>query len=117
MSSTRNKNTPGNYKLEQRSLDQHADYITHIQSVKAAQTHFPGSGLLTGLHAPSELSRNSCDIESFLYGIGTTNLVETYQRPVAEIRKLQSLDMIDRIPMIIPEPLAVTQNQRPRPLP
>lgn len=118
MASTRNKNTEGNYKLEQFSLNKQSEYKTYIhsQSGKPVETHFPGNGLLTGRVAPTELSRNACDIESFLYGIGTTNLVEPKTAPVGQIYELSSLNIMKKLPVILPSPLVVDGHQRPRPM-
>ena len=93
MSSTRDRNNPSNYELEQQALKKQADYLTYIHSSsgKPLKTRFPGNGLLTGRIAASELSANACDIESFLYGIGTTNLVKSKPPPVGQIRELESL--------------------------
>lgn len=118
MSSTRNKNSPGNYESEQFSINKQSEYLTYINSSsgKPQQTQFPGNGLLHGRVAPTELSLNSCDIESFLYGIGTTNLVKHKTAPVAEIRELQSLNVMSRLPVMLPKPLVIEGNQRPLPL-
>lgn len=118
MSSTRNKNTAGNYELEQQYYNKQSEYKTYINSQygKPQQTQFPGNGLLTGRFAPTELSRNSCDLESFLYGIGTTNLVSPQPKPIAQIYELESLNIIKKLPIILPEPLVIEGNQRPKPL-
>ena len=118
MSSTRNKNTPGNYESEQRSINQHAEYLTYIhsQSGKPTETLFPGNGLLQGRVAPTELSRNTCDIESFLYGIGSTNLVNPKTDTTVEINRLKSLNIANRLPLFVPDPLVVRSDERPFPL-
>jgi hypothetical protein len=118
MASTRNKNTKGNYDLEQRSLQNHSEYLTYIhsQSGRPTQTMFPGNGLLQGRIAPTELSRNTCDIESFLYGIGSTNLVTPLSETNVEILKLKSLDIAKRIQLFVPDPIVVRNDERPFPL-
>jgi hypothetical protein len=118
MASTRDRNQPGNYKCEQIAKERAFDYLIYenSQNGKPIQSLFPGDGLLTGRMVPTELSRNSCDIESFLYGIGTNNLVTPQEKPIAEIRSLQSLNIIERLPVIMPDPLVIEPNQRPRPL-
>jgi hypothetical protein len=119
MSSTRDRNQPGDYRCQQKSKQLISDYFVYENSQygKPIQSMFPGDGLLTGRMAPTVLSRNSCDIESFLYGIGTSNLETPQARPIAEIRSLQSLNVIDRLPLGLPDPLVIEPNQRPRPLP
>ena len=118
MSSTRNKNTPGNYDLEHFSYKKQSEYKTYLNSQygKPQQTQFPGNGLLHGRVAPNELSQNSCDIESFLYGIGTTNLVNPQPKPTARIYDLDSLNIMKKLPVILPEALIIDGHQRPRPM-
>jgi len=118
MASTRNKNTPGDYSLEQRNNFLISEYKTNEGSSYGAplETHFSGDGLLMGRIAPANLSNNSCDIESQLFGIGATNLV-TPKAPVDPmIRQLNSLSIIHRLPVLVPEPLVVERNQRPYPM-
>jgi len=114
MSSTRNKNTPGNYQAEQWSLKQQADYLPYSYYAAPPNTYFPGDGLIGAKMGPMKLSENFCDIESSLLGIGSTNLVSPQPAVVPEINKLQSLSIIDRLPVILPSPLIVEPNQRQR---
>jgi hypothetical protein len=118
MASTRSKNTQGDYVLEQRNNTLISQYSAYENSSYGApvNTHFSGDGLLMGRIAPTKLSDNSCDIESQLFGIGSTNLVIP-KEPVHPILKpIQSLSIADRIPLLIPEPLVVEKNQRPYPM-
>ena len=115
MASTRNKNTPGNYAAEQWSLDQqvlYRDYV-HAGNGRPVETMFSGDGLLMGRIAHTELSTNSVDIESFLYGVGSTNLVTPLPPVYASLTPVKSLSVIDRISLIMPENLAIEPNQRP----
>lgn len=115
MASTRNKNTIEDYSLEQYKYNKQSSYLTYENgpSGKATQTYLPGNGLLSGRVAHTELSKNYTDIESFLYGINSTNLVTPSTPPVAEIKGLKSLNIMDKTPVIIPEPLYIQSNQRP----
>jgi hypothetical protein len=117
MASTRNKNTLGDYQLEQRSLLQQAEYLTYIHgaSGKTEKTMFSGDGLLSGRFASTELCNNATDVESYLYGIGTTNLVQPLKRPVAELKKLPSLNVIDRLPVYVAQSPTWDSTQRPLP--
>jgi len=116
MSSTRNKNTPGDYLLEQRSNDAGCDYSTYENSSygKATKTYYAGDGLLPGRIAPTNLSYNACDIESQLFGIGSTNLVQTKRLVEPDFKTIKSLNMIDKLPVFVPEDLVVDNNQRPQ---
>ena len=75
MSSTSNKNTPGNYQLEQlESQKQRAYHNYQGRSVNNVNC-LPGDGLLSGRCPSMILSHNCTDIESELFGVGSTNLV------------------------------------------
>jgi hypothetical protein len=112
MASTRNKNTPGDYISEQRSITQHINYRTYHSYGVPQTTYLPGDGLLQGRVAPHQLSHNSSDIESFLWGIGSTNLVNPLPPTNPEIKQLKSLAVMDKIPVIVPGDLQVQPNQR-----
>ena len=113
MASTSSKNTPGDYQLEQWSFAQSVNYNTASHYGRPVTTYLPGDGLLGGNVHRENFSKNSCDIESMLRGIGSTNLVNP-QAPVrGELYSMKSLSVIDRIPLLIPAPLNVEPNQRP----
>lgn len=119
MSSTTNKNTPGNYKLEQKTNNQITDRMLYINGAtsEAYTNHFAGNGLLGGSNARSHLSNNYCDIESQLRGIGTSNLVNPKSDIQPELKYMQSLSISDRLPTIVPEPLKLDKEQRYFPVP
>jgi hypothetical protein len=114
MSSTRSKNTIGNYKAEQWSLKQQSEYMPYSSYAAPPNTYFCGDGLIGAKVGPLQLSDNFCDIESSLFGIGSTNLVLPQPDVVPEIKKLKSLSIIDKLPVIFPSPLVVEPNQRQR---
>jgi len=115
MASTRNRNTPGDYALEKNASNKTHNEIMYNYSSQgqAFRTNLPGNGLLPGRIAANNLSKNGCDIESFLFGIGSTNLEITQEQPVFEIYKLPSLHMIHTPQLIMPKPLGIEGNQRP----
>jgi hypothetical protein len=115
MASTRNRNTPGNFKLEQWSYEQkriHQVY-KHSANGEAITTHFAGNGLIGGWMPRTELSHNPVDIESYLHGTGSTNLVEPKSEPVLQRKTVNSLSIADRLPLLLPKPLYIEPNQRP----
>ena len=75
MSSTRNRNNMADYQQESKSYQHVMDHMTLPISGEAATNHFAGNGLLMGRMANHSLSKNACEIESQLFGIGSTNLV------------------------------------------
>ena len=119
MASTRNRNTPGDYAAQQRAKTLHHNYTSYEHSSfygTVPHTYFPGNGLMGMRTASSNLSANACDIESQLRGIGSTNLVEP-QAPIApEIHSLKSLNIADRIPLILPVAFRPEPHQRAMPL-
>jgi hypothetical protein len=115
MSSTRSRNTPGDYKAENNINNNNVDYLINkgYSYGQPMTTYFPGNGLLPGRVASENLSYNNIDIETQLFGIGSTNMVTPKLEQNAEIKSIQSLSIINKIPIIIPEPLVVQKNQRP----
>lgn len=112
MASTRNKNTPGDYQLEQKSYIDF--YLNTMDAAKQTpiQKTFPGNGLLQGKVVSRDLANNYTDIESVLFGIGSTNLVQPLPTVVPDIHILPSLNIMNKTPMIIPNPIYVDTKQR-----
>ncbi len=119
MASTRNINYPGNYCAEQWSYNKQSAYSTYKDYAFANQTLLPGDGLLGARIPETELAGNPKDIESFLFGIGSTNLV-TVQAPVhPELRPLETmkcLSIMNKVPLIMPKDLVVQNDQRQYPM-
>jgi hypothetical protein len=114
MASTRNRNTLGNYELEQNNmaeLRKHKMYAGHLFH---EQTCYAGDGLLPGRY-PLQLFNDNCDVESELLGIGSTNLVTpktTTMLPPAP-RPLPTGSIIERRPdAILPTPLVISGRER-----
>ena len=119
MASTRNRNTPGNYNLEQRQFNQSENYTLYPNSQYGAayNTALPGNGLLPAQIPWNKLSYNAADTESFLFGINSTNLVNPAPCFVPEITKLNSANIYEKSHVYMPEPLVVEKYQRPFPVP
>ena len=113
MASTRSKNCQGDYKAEQQLNTHIVEYDTYVPYGTPAQTHFAGDGLLNGKMYSAHLSTNACDVESMLRGIGSTNLVAPNAEVQPNIKSLNSLHIIDRLPVYLPEDLVIRENQRP----
>ena len=118
MASTRNKNTPGDYQAQQKSYIQQVDYCTNKEYAIATPTLLAGNGLIQGHLPDTELAKNPNDIESFLFGIGSTNLVNPQTPVTPELKKHESLSIVDRkVPLIMPKDLILEADQRPFPVP
>jgi hypothetical protein len=116
MASTRSKNTPGDYELEQRTFQLGHNYLSYEHSPYYAvqqHTYLPGQGLI-GMKASNQvLAGNGCDIESQLFGIGSTNLVNPVLPVSPQIYTLRSLDIANKVPLVMPDSFKPLENQRP----
>jgi hypothetical protein len=119
MASTRTKNTNGNYCLQQRSYYNSQNYTTYKYSQygEAYDTKLSGLGLLPGQIPNNNLSENYADIESFLFGIGSTNLLENKPCFIPKLKILETANIYKAEPTYLPEPLIVSKSNRPFPLP
>jgi hypothetical protein len=119
MASTRNKNTPGNYCLEQREFKGSSNYTLYPNSQYGAayDTRLPGTGLLPAQIPANKMAYNAPDIESFLFGINSTNLVNPAPVFTPELKQLCWSNVFKKGPTYIPEPLVIEANQRPFPVP
>jgi hypothetical protein len=113
MASTRNKNTSGDYQLETDRYIANCAYNTNVEYGRAQTTYLPGDGLVGAKIPGSELSKNPWDIESELFGIGSTNLVEPIQPVVHTLNKLACISNVNRIPLFVPAPISISTSERP----
>jgi hypothetical protein len=114
MASTRNKNNPGNYKLQQISFSEYREYLVTPEYGTSYQTNFPGNGLLPGNIPRNKMSSNSADTESFLFGINSSNLVSSPRCFLPQIETPTSLDLFEKTKIIMPIPLNIEKRQRPQ---
>jgi len=115
MASTRNKNTCGDYRLEQDVNHFHRDYLLYNNSSTGEPFNpaFAGDGVNFGKMPRNVLSQNPIDIESTLFGIGSTNLVNPKKPTLAKINKIQEKPFMTKMALTLPDPLVVEKNQRP----
>jgi len=112
MASTRNRNTPGDYALEQRGHEEQQLYKSYIRYGAPETPCLAGHSLLPGKMAARDLATNYCDIESQLRGIGSTNLVQPQSEVVPLVKEIKSLNMVPVQSTFLPEPLVIEPNQR-----
>ena len=118
MTSTNNKNTPGNYNLQQRNFDLARIYnkFENSQYWKAYHETMPSVGI-TPSHMPRDtLSYNPIEIETALFGINSTNLVSPRAPLQPKLKNVEVIDYFDRLPIILPKPLVIENKQRPFPI-
>lgn len=108
----------GDYECELRRHEYQITYFAqpgdHYYG-RPTTTYLPGNGLLAGRVNALELANNAIDMDTWLKGIGTCDMTGT--RPVTrdtqpDLRYLQTLDIYQRCPTVIPDPLIVERNQR-----
>jgi hypothetical protein len=118
MASTRNNNTPGNYCLQQRSYKENTQYNLYGHSAygRAWNTDLAGVGLIQGHLPRNQLSNNSIQTESYLFGINSTNLVHPEPQFVPQPKYLGTKNLYQPNPIIMPQPLVIERN-RPFPCP
>jgi len=119
MASTRNINTPGNYCLEEREYKHMEQYTLYKNSQygEAYKTRLPGNGVNPGQIPGNKLAYNSVDIESFLFGVNSTNLVKPAGPLVPELVDLKTQNFFTSAPVYMPDNLVVEKHQRPFPCP
>jgi hypothetical protein len=118
MTSTSKRNYNGNYDAEQRQFQDHLAYQQYIHNSngQAYTNNLPGIGLLPGQIYSANLSHNNIDVESFLRGIGSANLVNPELSSLnikPDLISLASLNIHEKLPVILPKDIIVEQNVRP----
>jgi hypothetical protein len=113
MASTRSKNNKGDYALKQAEHENMFSNRLYEHNAYPSQSHLPGDGLLQGQMGPMKLAQNFADVESFLRGTGSVDLVNDRKQIVPILNNLQSVSIIDKTTVHIPEPLVVEHGQRP----
>ena len=119
MAATRNKNTPGNYCLDQKQYTDSSKWLLYANGANgtAYDTRLAGNGLMPAQIPWNKLSYNAPDIESFLFGINSTNLVNPAPCLTPELKCLKTANIFKMPDVIMPVPLVVSKSQRPFPLP
>ena len=117
MASTSLKNLPGQYCREQNEQIQQLEYLVDKNKKVPVVSRMPDFGInmgnMAGAYTHNVLSKNTADLESYLFGIGTSNLVKPFQKPSAKINYLENLKFFDKPGYCMPQPLVVEKRQRP----
>lgn len=106
MTSTRNKNTKGNFELE---FNENKAYShTLINDTRIYKNNYlPGEGLLGGSFPLNIMANNQVDIETSLFGIGSTNLINPHPNTInlGDLNRLHSLNVSKKTSLVMPDPL------------
>ena len=116
MASTRNRNTPLDYNLEKKNNNLQQQHNLYLNSSAGRPTSecMPAIGYTPSHMAREALSNNSIDIESSLYGIGASNLVEPCVPVNPSIRNIEFKEWFERQKeVIMPYPLVFNDKTRP----
>ena len=112
MTSTRNNNMPSEYVLEQRTNTLINKHNVNEYGRSHRDAH-PTQNINYGSMSRDALSNNPIDIETDLFGIGSTNLVEPKAPTNPSLNTLPHTDFTDPR-LFVPAPtLIVMNNQRP----
>ena len=112
MAGTRNKQTIGNFNADQGQVVRQEEWLMNKTAYINDRPAFP-----VGLNAPrmpaSNLSNNSVDIETALFGIGTNNYVFPQKPVVPRHVHLPQVVFYESANVYIPILPHLLQNQRP----
>jgi hypothetical protein len=118
MAATRNRNTPGNYKLEQNAIHQwHGQQMyEHSAQGRPYETYLAGNGLIQGHMRGHALANNPTEIETMLFGIGSTDLTKNPEDVVPikpDLKHLASMDLFVKPTIQVSRAIAPDTNARP----
>ena len=112
MASTRNNNTRSDYKLQQHQFERMRNYSITPENHTIIGVMYPKFGI-NMQHVPAkQLSKNSTDLESQLFGIGSSNLVEEKRNVKIQTNKIKDVNFIDRMELFMPK-FEDIKDQRP----
>lgn len=112
MTSTRNLNTPQDYKLEKKMNQQFLDYNLYTGAKVNKNTALFQDGPNPGLYG-GQLSKNAVDVESMLRGIQSANLEGESFKATPETVRLPEVNYFTRTPIIIPPSFQHNTKERP----
>ena len=117
MTDTSLKNSKGWYCQGQQAL--HNQYNHNMWKYKCVSknTLFPCMGInmpmMTNGYNNNVLSNNASDIESALFGIGSTNLVKSKAAVYPELNCMGNIKFFNTQETYMPDPLVIHRYQRP----
>lgn len=116
MASTRLNNSKGWYCAQQKGIQKTYRHEMWKYKCISKNSAFPGLGInmpmMTNGYNNGILSQNASDIESTLFGIGSTNLVKQQAPLEAVINKMPTATFFSTPQLVMPQPLVIEKNQR-----
>ena len=115
MTSTRNKNTQSDYNIREKSYKHSREWVDYQYSSNGAafDNALPCLGFNPSHMPRSAFSHNPVDIESSLFGINSSNLVNPSKNVTPELKIIPIKPYFETMPLIMPEKLVVPRCQRP----
>jgi hypothetical protein len=112
MSSTRNRNTPNDYKLETNKNESRCNYNIYKGYGVNKQPAYYVDGIIGNMHS-SHFTHNAVDVESMLRGIRSTDLEGDSFKVNPEYKSIKELSYFERVPLFMPEPFIHSTTERP----
>jgi hypothetical protein len=118
MASTRNINSKSDYNLQYKQNKHISANRTYFGRNNPYCVALPCAGINVGHMQNYALSKNAVDIESFLYGVNSTDLVnpqkQNFNSFKSDIKQLPQVSFFNRLQTFLPEPLVIENNMRPK---
>ena len=114
MASTRDKNSKGNYKLEQQQINNIKNNLEYYNSPNghAVNSAFP-EHYRQGYMPADNFSFNPTDIESSLFGIGSTNLEESKAPIIPQFKEIPTVSFFKTPTVVKSRNINPRLDQRP----
>jgi len=112
MASTRNLNTPQDYKLEKKMNTQTLDYSLYTGAKVNKNTALFRDGPNPEIYS-GQLSTTAVDVESMLRGIQSVNLEGPSFHVAPDKIQLPEVNYFTKIPIIIPPSFKHSKYERP----
>ena len=117
MASTSLKNLPGHYKQDQKAEHINREYLVYKHKKVPLKSALPDFGInmgnMAGGYTHNIISNNTPDLESYLFGIGTSNLVKPFVKPYEDINQLNNIPFYGKPGYCMPKPMIIENRQRP----
>ena len=114
MASTRNKNTRNNYAIELNKSIHTQDYLLTPDYGQVQNTAYPGNGLGAARIPRTQMSSNPIDIETFLFGIGASDLTKDVPVLNADLTCLPTHDIFKNTEPVLAPQIVASVTQRPQ---
>tara|TARA_B100000927_G_scaffold291697_1_gene295826 strand:- start:13586 stop:13954 length:369 start_codon:yes stop_codon:yes gene_type:complete len=118
MTDTSLKNSKGSYNQEQHSINKQFNHNSWKYKCISENTAFPCRGInmpmMTNGYNNNILTNNASDIESQLFGIGSTNLVKPKKQVKPDFNCIDNIKFFNTLETVMPNPLIIENNQRPK---